>query len=535
MRGSAVAAAGERVVHAGRGALARAGGGIGLLARVNVIGMLAGLAGLAWAAAGEAQAAGELNLYSHRQPFLIEPFLEAFTAETGIAVNVVYASKGLAQRLQAEARNSPADVVLTVDIGRLAIYADKDLLAPVESAVLSAAVPAHLRDPKGRWFALSKRARIIAVSRDRVPAGAITRYEDLADERWAGRICSRPGSHVYNRAMMASMIAALGEEAAEDWATGLVANLARRPQGNDRAQVKAIHEGFCDIALINSYYYGKLASSEIEDQRAWAASIDLVFPNQDDRGTHINISGGGVARYSKNKEMAVAFLEFLTEETAQGLYGTVNFEFPVNPAVEPAPGVAAWGRVQGRRAAHRAHRRARAHRPTRDRPHRVVSPASRGTRAVPWSHLARRALLARPNRWSVVALLLALVMAAPILSVIAAATGDSEGLWAHLFATVLPRYVANTLALMAGVGGLSLVLGVSTAWVVTRYAFPGRRVLEWMLVLPFAVPAYLIAYVYTDFLDYAGPVQGRCATPSAGRAGATTGSPRSAPCGAPSW
>ena len=343
MRGSAVAAAGERVVHAGRGALTRAGGGILLLARVNVIGMLAGLAGLAWAAAGEAQAADELNLYSHRQPFLIEPFLEAFTAETGIAVNVVYASKGLAQRLQAEAGNSPADVVLTVDIGRLAIYADKDLLAPVESAVLSAAVPAHLRDPEGRWFALSKRARVIAVSRERVPAGAITRYEDLADERWAGRICSRPGSHVYNRALMASMIAALGEEKAEEWATGLVANLARRPQGNDRAQVKAIHEGFCDIALINSYYYGKLSSSEIEDQRAWAASIDLVFPNQGDRGTHINISGGGVARYSKSKETAVAFLEFLTEETAQGLYGTVNFEFPVNPAVEPAPGVAAWG------------------------------------------------------------------------------------------------------------------------------------------------------------------------------------------------
>ena len=142
---------------------------------------------------------------------------------------------------------------------------------------------------------------------------------------------------------MASMIAALGEEAAEDWATGLVANLARRPQGNDRAQVKAIHEGLCDVALINSYYHGKLASSEIEAQRAWAASIDLVFPNQDGRGTHINISGGGVARHSKNKETAVAFLEFLTQATAQGLYGTVNHEFPVNPSVEPAPGVAARG------------------------------------------------------------------------------------------------------------------------------------------------------------------------------------------------
>lgn len=323
----------------------RATGAAASRARAGMIALLTGLAGLtglAWAA-GDVHAADELNLYSHRQPFLIEPFLEAFTAETGVRVNVVYASKGLAQRLQAEARNSPADVVLTVDIGRLSVYADKDLLAPVDSAVLAHAVPAHLRDPERRWFALSKRARVIAVSKDRVPAGAITRYEDLADPQWAGRICTRPGSHVYNRALLASMIAALGAEKAEEWATGLVANLARRPQGNDRAQVKAIHEGLCDVALINSYYYGKLQSSEIEEQRAWAAAIELVFPNQEGRGTHINISGGGVAKYSRNKEAAVAFLEFLTRETAQTLYGTVNYEFPVNPATAPAPQVAAWG------------------------------------------------------------------------------------------------------------------------------------------------------------------------------------------------
>ena len=345
MPATAAAAFGKRPSRVGRGTGAPTGAAVRRYVRAGVIGMLAALAGLSllpWAA-GDAQAEGALNLYSHRQPFLIEPFLEAFTAETGVAVNVVYASKGLAQRLQAEGSNSPADVVLTVDIGRLAIYADKDLLAPVESAVLAQAVPAHLRDPDGRWFALSKRARVIAVSRDRVPAGTIARYEDLADPRWAGRICTRPGSHVYNRALMASMIAAHGEEQAEAWATGLVANLARRPQGNDRAQVKAIYEGLCDVALINSYYFGKLASSDIEDQRAWAASIDLVFPNQDGRGTHINISGGGVAKHSKNKETAVAFLEFLTRETAQTLYGTVNYEFPVNPAVAPAPGVAAWG------------------------------------------------------------------------------------------------------------------------------------------------------------------------------------------------
>ena len=328
--------------RAGQGAPAPAEAVIRRLACGGMTAVLAGLAGLVWAA-GDAQGEDELNLYSHRQPFLIEPFLDAFTAETGVAVNVVYAAKGLAQRLQAEHKNSPADVVLTVDIGRLSVYADKDLLAPVESAVLAQAVPAHLRDPAGRWFALSKRARVIAVSKRRVPAGAISRYEDLADARWAGRICTRPGSHVYNRALMASMIAALGEEAAERWAAGLVANLARRPQGNDRAQVKAIYEGLCDIAVINSYYYGKLMSSDIEEQRAWAESIDLIFPNQDDRGTHINISGGGVAKYSKNKAGAAAFLEFLTQATAQALYGTVNYEFPVNPAVAPAPAVSAWG------------------------------------------------------------------------------------------------------------------------------------------------------------------------------------------------
>ena len=342
MRGIAVAAPGERTARAGRGLLARVGSAMRPPAHVSVFGILAGIAGLAWAAA-EVQAADELNLYSHRQPFLIEPFLEAFTAETGIKVNVVYASKGLAQRLQAEGKNSPADVVLTVDIGRLAIYADKDLLAPVESTVLAEAVPAHLHEPDGRWFALSKRARVIAVSKDRVPAGAIETYEDLADPEWEGRICTRPGSHVYNRALMASMIAAHGEEKAEEWATGLVANLARRPQGNDRAQVKAIYEGLCDVAVINSYYYGKLASSDIEEQREWAAAMTMVFPNQDDRGTHINISGGGVAKYSRNKETAVVFLEFLTREAAQLLYGTVNYEYPINPAVAPAPKVAAWG------------------------------------------------------------------------------------------------------------------------------------------------------------------------------------------------
>ena len=231
-------------------------------------------------------AATELNIYSHRQPFLIDPFLKAFTEKTGIKTNVLYSTKGLAQRLKAEGENSPADVILTVDIGRLYIYQDLELLSQVQSDVLQSNIPAHLRSTDNTWFGLSKRSRIIVTSKDRVAVGEIENIEDLADPKWEGRICVRPGSHVYNRALMASMIAAHGAEAAEQWAQGLVDNLARRPQGNDRAQVKAIYEGQCDVAIINNYYFGKLKYSEDESQRQWAQALNLVFPNQgaDERG-----------------------------------------------------------------------------------------------------------------------------------------------------------------------------------------------------------------------------------------------------------
>lgn len=287
--------------------------------------------------------AAELNVYSHRQPFLINPFLKAFEAETGTRVNVVFASKGLVQRMLAEGRRSPADVVLTVDIGRLYAYADKKLFAKVASTKLLRNIPAHLRDRDNHWFGLSKRARIVAIAKGRVDASEVKRIEDLADPKWKGRVCSRPGSHVYNRALLASMIAAHGEEAAEDWARGLVKNLARRPQGNDRAQVKAIYEGVCDVAIINSYYFGKLKTSNVPAQRAWANAIRIVFTNQNDRGNHVNISGGGVAVHSKNKALAVKLLEFLTEQTAQKLYGEINYEFPVNPSVESSSEVRSWG------------------------------------------------------------------------------------------------------------------------------------------------------------------------------------------------
>ena len=292
--------------------------------------------------------AGEINIYSHRQPFLINPFLDFFTAETGITTNIVYSKKGLAERLQAEGENTPADVVLTVDVGRLYVYQDKDLLASVNSSILENNIPSHLRSKDNTWFSLSKRARVIIISKDRVDFEKIKRIEDLADPKWRGRICSRPGSHVYNRALMASVIAAHGEIKAEKWANGLVANFARRPQGNDRAQVKAIFEGQCDIAIINNYYFGKLKFSTDPQQREWIKNLKLIFPNQNngDRGSHINISGGGVVKFSKNKKDAIALLEFLTSKKAQELYGEINFEYPVNLTVEDSQELQSWGRFK---------------------------------------------------------------------------------------------------------------------------------------------------------------------------------------------
>jgi iron(III) transport system substrate-binding protein len=287
----------------------------------------------------------EINIYSHRQPFLINPFLESFTAETGIKTNIVYSKTGLAERLQAEGENSPADVILTVDIARLYVYRDKNLLAKINSSLLEKNIPDYLRSKDNTWFGLSKRARVIVVNKDRVNFEEIERIEDLSNYKWKGKICSRPGSHVYNRALMASIISANGEIEAEKWANGLVSNLARRPQGNDRAQVKAIYEGQCDIAIINNYYFGKLKFADDPKQREWTKNLKLIFPNQseEDRGSHINISGGGVVKFSKNKKEAIALLEYLTSKKAQKLYGEINFEYPVNTTVEFSDELKSWG------------------------------------------------------------------------------------------------------------------------------------------------------------------------------------------------
>ena len=289
-------------------------------------------------------ASGEVNVYSYRQPILIDPFFEEFTKSTGIKVNVLHAKKGLLERLLSEGANTPADLILTVDISRLKQFVEKDVLIPIDSSILKKNIPSHLRDSKNRWFALSKRARIVVVSKDRVPIGAITKIEDLTELKWKGKICTRSGSHAYNRSLLASIIATHGEEGAEEWAKGLVKNLARKPEGNDRAQAKAIYEGVCDVALMNTYYFGKMKFNEKNpEQKDWAKAINLVFTNQTDRGNHINVTGGGIVKYSKNKENAISLLEFLTNPKSQTLYSSMNYEYPVNPAMPLSDELKSWG------------------------------------------------------------------------------------------------------------------------------------------------------------------------------------------------
>lgn len=291
--------------------------------------------------AAPAPAAGEVNLYSFRQPQLIQPILDRFTAETGIKVNVVYAEKGLLERLKAEGENSPADAVLTADVGNLNDMVEAGVLQPVRSPALEANIPSQYRDPDGRWFGLTMRARVIYASRERVKPEEIARYEDLADPRFHGRICSRSGKHVYMISLIASVIANDGEAAAEQWLQGVKANLARKPQGNDRSQAKAIAEGECDVALANTYYYAAMMGNP--EERGWAEAVTLVFPNQADRGAHVNVSGGAVTRAAKNRDNAVRLLEFLSGDEAQRLYAEQNHEYPVKPGVATSPQVAAWG------------------------------------------------------------------------------------------------------------------------------------------------------------------------------------------------
>ena len=295
----------------------------------------------------QASVADSLNIYTHRQPALLEPILEAYTKKTGVKFSTVYAPKGLVQRLQSEGNATPADMVITVDINRVHELSETGLLAPLFSSKIKKQVPAHLRDKNGEWTALSLRARIAAISVQRVTKSEVLSLADLVKPSLKGRVCTRVGSHVYNRALLASIITNEGEAAARDWATGLVKNLARKPQGNDRAQAKAIYSGECDVALMNTYYYGKMKFNDKNpEQKKWAESLRLVFLDQNGRGQHVNISAAAILKASKRQGAALEFIEWLTSPEAQLLYTGVNYEYPVNPEVNPSEEVASWGKFK---------------------------------------------------------------------------------------------------------------------------------------------------------------------------------------------
>jgi len=297
----------------------------------------------ALAAPAQAADSGEVNVYSYRQPYLIEPLLKEFTDETGIKVNVIFAEKGLIERIQAEGRNSPADVLLTVDIGNLTQAKTAGIAQPVPSEAIDAAVPQAYRAKDDEWIGLTRRARVIYASKDRVKQDTIT-YEELADPKWRGKICTRSGQHPYNVALIASMIAAHGEEWTEEWLKGVKANLARKPAGNDRLQVKGVYAGECDLALGNTYYMGAMLNDKKEpEQKAWAESVNILFPNSADRGTHINVSGAVLAKYTPHKDNAVKLVEFLASDKGQEMYAEVNYEYPVKEGVPASELVQSWG------------------------------------------------------------------------------------------------------------------------------------------------------------------------------------------------
>ncbi len=285
--------------------------------------------------------ADEVNIYSHRQPELIQPLLDAFTAQTGITTNVAFVDKGMTERLVAEGDRSPADLVLTVDIARLTEVVSAGVTQAVTSPVLEANIPAQFRDPAGQWFGLTSRARIIYASKERVAAGDVTTYEDLADPKWKGRICTRSGTHDYNVALTAAIMAHHDEAYTKTWAEGVKANLARKPDGGDRDQVKAIWAGECDVAVGNTYYMGQMLADP--EQTEWANSVNVVFPTFEDGGTHMNISGVAMTKAAPNKAAALKLMEWLSGDEAQKIYAETNYEFPVKAGVARSDLVASWG------------------------------------------------------------------------------------------------------------------------------------------------------------------------------------------------
>ncbi len=287
-------------------------------------------------------AAQEVNVYSYRQPFLVEPMLKEFTQETGIKVNVTFARQGIVEKLLQEGEYSPADVVLTVDISRLSELSDKGVVQPVSSDVINANIPAQYRDKQNEWFGVTTRARAVYSSKERIgKLPASFDYLDLAKPEFKGKICTRSGKHPYNVSLVSAMIAHYGEADTKQWLEGVKTNLARKPQGNDRGQVKAIKEGLCEVSLGNSYYLGNMLADK--DQKAWADAVYINFPAQQGVGTHVNISGMAMAKYAPNKDNALKLMEFLSGDVAQKMYAQDIFESPVKAGVARSELVASWG------------------------------------------------------------------------------------------------------------------------------------------------------------------------------------------------
>jgi len=306
--------------------------------------LLAGSVSGAFLLPAAAVADSEVNLYTTREPGLIQPLIDAFSKESGITVNTVFVKDGLPERVAAEGANSPADVLMTVDIGGLVDLVDKGVTQPIQSAALDAAVPENLRDPKGHWYTLSMRARVLYVEKG-LGIDAFT-YEQLADPVWKGKVCIRSGQHPYNVALIAAYIAHHGEEATRTWLEGVKANLARPAAGGDRDVARDILGGICEIGPANSYYVGLMRSGAGgPEQVAWGNAIDVVIPTFAEGGTHVNVSGAAVARNAPNKGNAVRFLEFLVSDEAQAIYAKANFEYPVKAGAVVDPIIADLGEL----------------------------------------------------------------------------------------------------------------------------------------------------------------------------------------------
>jgi iron(III) transport system substrate-binding protein len=295
------------------------------------------------AAAGPALG-NEVNVYTYREAKLIQPLFEAFTADSGIKVNVISASSGLEQRIATEGANSPADVLLTVDIGRLEDAVHAGVTQPIKSAALDRVVPPQYRDPEGHWYGISMRARVVYASKERVPQNAIS-YEELADPKWKGKICIRSGQHIYNNALFAAVIAHLGTAKAEEWLKGVKANLAQKPSGGDREVARDIAAGKCDIGLGNTYYWALMHDKEA-DKKASADATKVILPSFKDGGTHVNLSGVILARHAPNKANAMKLIEWLAGEKAQHIYADLNYEYPVRAGIAVNPTIARYGTLK---------------------------------------------------------------------------------------------------------------------------------------------------------------------------------------------